>query len=165
VVRGIDYHLDNSPQADLLYRLIITVLDHTQPPAEEPPLPKIRSLAYVLPVIEELELQPLPDGYLQNVPDRHPVNAGKLHRNGGHVQLLQPGPDSDQGRLHGPEALANAMALGSIGGHDVDDDSIFMNINAAAAAVYQCRYSKQYSSPWLKSAPLLRSFDAENVSS
>jgi hypothetical protein len=29
-----------------------------------PPLPKIRSLAYFLPVIEELKLQPLPDGYL-----------------------------------------------------------------------------------------------------
>lgn len=29
-----------------------------------PPLPKVRSLAYFLPVIEELQLQPLPDGYL-----------------------------------------------------------------------------------------------------
>jgi hypothetical protein len=29
-----------------------------------PPLPKIRSLAYFLPVIEELKLQPMPDGYL-----------------------------------------------------------------------------------------------------
>ena len=29
-----------------------------------PPLPKIRALAYFLPVIEELKLQPLPDGYL-----------------------------------------------------------------------------------------------------
>lgn len=29
-----------------------------------PPLPKIRSLAYFLPVIEELQIQPLPDGYL-----------------------------------------------------------------------------------------------------
>ena len=29
-----------------------------------PPLPAIRSLAYFLPVIEELRLQPLPDGYL-----------------------------------------------------------------------------------------------------
>jgi hypothetical protein len=32
-----------------------------------PPLPKIRSLAYFLPVIEELQLQPLPDGYLQHL--------------------------------------------------------------------------------------------------
>ena len=29
-----------------------------------PPLSKIRSLAYFLPVIEELKLQPLPTGYL-----------------------------------------------------------------------------------------------------
>ncbi len=29
-----------------------------------PPLPKIRSLAYFMPVIEELKLQLLPDGYL-----------------------------------------------------------------------------------------------------
>jgi hypothetical protein len=29
-----------------------------------PPLPKIRSLAYFVPVIEELKLQPLPEGYL-----------------------------------------------------------------------------------------------------
>ena len=35
VVRVIDYHLDNLPQADPLYRLITTVLDHTQAPAEE----------------------------------------------------------------------------------------------------------------------------------
>ena len=32
--------------------------------ADRPPLPKIRSLAYFLPVIEELQLQPLPDGYV-----------------------------------------------------------------------------------------------------
>lgn len=29
-----------------------------------PPLPRVRSLAYFLPVIEELKLQPLPAGYL-----------------------------------------------------------------------------------------------------
>ena len=33
-------------------------------PSDLPPLPKIRSLAYFLPVIEELQQQPLPDGYL-----------------------------------------------------------------------------------------------------
>lgn len=38
-----------------------------------PPLPKIRSLAYFLPVIEELQSQPLPDGYLQHL-------RLKLHR-------------------------------------------------------------------------------------
>jgi hypothetical protein len=35
LVRVIDYHLDTLPQADPLYRLITTVLDHTQAPAEE----------------------------------------------------------------------------------------------------------------------------------
>ena len=39
-----------------------------------PPLPKIRSLAYFLPVIEELKLQPLPDGYL----DYLRLKLGKL---------------------------------------------------------------------------------------
>ena len=33
-------------------------------PSELPPLPKIRSLAYFLPVIAEIQDQPLPDGYL-----------------------------------------------------------------------------------------------------
>lgn len=32
--------------------------------ADLPPLPRIRSLAYFLPVIAELQLQPLPVGYL-----------------------------------------------------------------------------------------------------
>ena len=35
VVRVIDYHLDNLPGAEPVYRLISTVLDHTQAPAEE----------------------------------------------------------------------------------------------------------------------------------
>ncbi len=35
VVRVIDYHLDNLPGAEPVYRLITTVLDHTQAPAEE----------------------------------------------------------------------------------------------------------------------------------
>ena len=33
-------------------------------PADLPPLPHIRSLAYFQPVITELQQQPLPDGYL-----------------------------------------------------------------------------------------------------
>jgi hypothetical protein len=33
-------------------------------PADAPPLPPIRSLAYFQPVITELQRQPLPDGYL-----------------------------------------------------------------------------------------------------
>src|SRR5579863_7657283 len=34
-------------------------------PAEVPPLPRIRSLAYFQPVIEELLENPVPEGYLQ----------------------------------------------------------------------------------------------------
>src|SRR5688572_17897853 len=34
-------------------------------PADVPPLPRIRSLAYFQPVVEELLLHPAPDGYLQ----------------------------------------------------------------------------------------------------
>jgi hypothetical protein len=33
-------------------------------PADRPPLPPIRSLAYFMPVVEELLQQPLPPGYL-----------------------------------------------------------------------------------------------------
>ena len=43
--------------------LLATLRRESRPPGL-PPLPKIRSLAYFLPVIEELRLQPLPDGYL-----------------------------------------------------------------------------------------------------
>ena len=35
VVRVIDYHLDDVPKADPVYRLITTVLSHQQAPAEE----------------------------------------------------------------------------------------------------------------------------------
>ena len=42
-----------------------------------PPLPKIRSLAYFLPVIEELQLQPLPEGYLDYLRLKlHRLSAG-----------------------------------------------------------------------------------------
>ena len=44
--------------------LLLGVLRRLSRPSDRPPLPKIRSLAYFLPVIEELQLQPLPDGYL-----------------------------------------------------------------------------------------------------
>jgi len=43
--------------------LLATLRRQTRAPGL-PPLPKIRSLAYFLPVIEELKLQPLPHGYL-----------------------------------------------------------------------------------------------------
>ena len=43
--------------------LLATLRRGNRPPGV-PPLPKIRSLAYFLPVIEELQRQPLPDEYL-----------------------------------------------------------------------------------------------------
>jgi hypothetical protein len=44
--------------------LLLGTLRRIARPAELPPLPRIRSLAYFLPVIAELQQQPLPDGYL-----------------------------------------------------------------------------------------------------
>jgi hypothetical protein len=44
--------------------LLLAALRRVVRPAELPPLPKIRSLAYFLPVIAELQQQPLPDGYI-----------------------------------------------------------------------------------------------------
>jgi len=44
--------------------LLLATLRRLARSAELPPLPKIRSLAYFLPVIEELQQQPLPNGYL-----------------------------------------------------------------------------------------------------
>jgi hypothetical protein len=44
--------------------LLLATLRRLSRPADLPPLPKIRSLAYFLPVIAELQQQPLPDGYL-----------------------------------------------------------------------------------------------------
>ena len=44
--------------------LLLATLRRLSRPSDLPSLPKIRSLAYFLPVIEELQLQPLPDSYL-----------------------------------------------------------------------------------------------------
>ena len=44
--------------------LLLATLRRLSRPSELPPLPKIRSLAYFLPVIAELQQAPLPDGYL-----------------------------------------------------------------------------------------------------
>jgi len=44
--------------------LLGTLRRLTRPPGL-PPLPKIRSLAYFLPVVQELQTQPLPEGYLE----------------------------------------------------------------------------------------------------
>jgi hypothetical protein len=44
--------------------LLLATLRRLCRSSDLPPLPKIRSLAYFLPVIEELQQQPLPNGYL-----------------------------------------------------------------------------------------------------
>jgi hypothetical protein len=44
--------------------LLLATLRRLTRTADLPPLPKIRSLAYFLPVIAELQQQSLPDGYL-----------------------------------------------------------------------------------------------------
>jgi hypothetical protein len=43
---------------------LLSTLRRLARPSDLPPLPRIRSLAYFLPVIAELQQQPLPDGYL-----------------------------------------------------------------------------------------------------
>jgi hypothetical protein len=45
--------------------LLLACLRRTVRPAEAPPLPRVRSLAYFQPVIEELLDHPAPAGYLQ----------------------------------------------------------------------------------------------------
>ena len=45
--------------------LLLACLRRTVRPADVPPLPRIRSLAYFQPVIEELREHPAPAGYLQ----------------------------------------------------------------------------------------------------
>ena len=44
--------------------LLLATLRRLIRASDLPPLPKVRSLAYFLPVIDEVQLQPLPDGYL-----------------------------------------------------------------------------------------------------
>jgi hypothetical protein len=44
--------------------LLLATLRRLSRPLDLPPLPKIRSLSYFLPVIEELQQQPLPEGYV-----------------------------------------------------------------------------------------------------
>ena len=44
--------------------LLLATLRRLTRASDLPPLPKVRSLAYFLPVIAEVQQQPLPDGYL-----------------------------------------------------------------------------------------------------
>ena len=57
-------HQDAVPLGLVESALLLATLRRLIRSADLPPLPKIRSLAYFLPVIEELQLQPLPDGYV-----------------------------------------------------------------------------------------------------
>jgi hypothetical protein len=45
--------------------LLLACLRRTVRPTDVPPLPRVRSLAYFQPVIEELREHPVPSGYLQ----------------------------------------------------------------------------------------------------
>jgi hypothetical protein len=64
--------------------LLLASLRRLVRPADLPPLPPIRSLAYFQPVIQELQQQPLPDGYLdylrlklQRLPKHQPNQVQK----------------------------------------------------------------------------------------
>lgn len=54
---------DGVPLPRVESALMLAALRRLTRPSDLPPLPKIRSLAYFLPVIAELQQQPLPDGY------------------------------------------------------------------------------------------------------
>lgn len=56
--------LETVPLSLIESALLLGTLRRLSRAPDQPPLLKIRSLAYFLPVIEELQLQPLPDGYL-----------------------------------------------------------------------------------------------------
>jgi hypothetical protein len=57
-------HQQAVPLALVESALLLATLRRLSRSSELPPLPKIRSLAYFLPVIAELQQAPLPDGYL-----------------------------------------------------------------------------------------------------
>jgi hypothetical protein len=57
-------HSETVPLALVESALLLATLRRLNRASDLPPLPKIRSLAYFLPVIAELQQQPLPDGYL-----------------------------------------------------------------------------------------------------
>lgn len=57
-------HRNAVPMPLLESALLLGTFRRLTRPSGTPPLPKIRSLAYFLPVVEELRLQPMPDGYV-----------------------------------------------------------------------------------------------------
>ena len=57
-------HLEAAPLSLVESALLHATLRRQTRSSEPPPLLKVRSLAYFLPVIAELQQQPLPNGYL-----------------------------------------------------------------------------------------------------
>ena len=57
-------HEQNVPLSIIESALLLATLRRLIRPTGLPPLPPIRSLAYFQPVIDELQQQPVPDGYL-----------------------------------------------------------------------------------------------------
>ena len=77
------YH-DGIPLPVVESALLLASLRRLARPIDAVPLPQIRSLAYFRPVIDELQNQPLPDGYfdylrlkLRNVASRLPAGVQK----------------------------------------------------------------------------------------
>jgi len=58
------FHEQGIPASLVESALLLATMRRLIRPPGLPPLPPIRSLAYFQPVIEELQLQPLPEGYL-----------------------------------------------------------------------------------------------------
>jgi hypothetical protein len=80
-------HSETVPLSLIESAFLLATLRRTVRSSELPPLPKIRSLAYFLPIIAELQQQPLPDGYLAYLrlklqklsqDDRHAVQKNTL---------------------------------------------------------------------------------------
>ena len=57
-------HQDAVPLSLVESALLLATMRRQNRSSDLPPLPQVRSLAYFLPVITELQQQPLPDGYL-----------------------------------------------------------------------------------------------------
>lgn len=57
-------HEDGVPLVLVESAFLLASLRRLTRPNDSPPLPKIRSLAYFMPVVIELQQQPLPGGYL-----------------------------------------------------------------------------------------------------
>ncbi len=58
------FHQEQIPLTLIESAFLLGTLRRRARPHDLPPLPRIRSLAYFLPVIAELQQQPLPPGYL-----------------------------------------------------------------------------------------------------